>query len=546
MSTDNEKIITTEEIQSKGESIGRGIFVILISQLLYLFVNYALFYYLGKRFVEGNFGNYQAGYRLILAFELALMYGIPVTVAKYVSKDARYLGFFMGKGMWLQLKFAIVLYFVFVFMAGVLILGVWQQGILLFLIFLFAGTDIILYGIYNIRMSVLNPMRKFTREAFIIICYSLSRFIATIVMVEMGLGLTGAFIGNIISSIVGIILAYRLTRFKVGFREEPGLVKSIVAFITPNIIAMAVFKLLIDTDLWSVLAFFKNHASIGLYKIGDYYAAIGTIAVIPLMLSTAVYPPMFVSITYHLSQGEKDKAKRVVTQTIKMLWIMLVPVATVILASSQQVYSIMYPKFSTMATPEETEAFLQATTALGLLAYGVSAYSLYWTSGIIIIATGYPRYPMWNVICMVPLCLLLNVVFITLLKPLGWGMFGAAMAVSCVGIIGNFFFGRWIKRFYGEYGDFWAFVKISISAVLLYFLSVAVRLGLIELAGQMGFGSSVLTKVLLVIGLFIICFPTYLGFLYLIGVFDADEKRKIGRLLNRFAFWRKQVEDGKK
>ncbi len=542
MSKHYDDIITTEAIQAKGESMGKGIFVILISQLMYLFVNYALFYYLGQHFIEGDFGNYQAGYRLILAFELAMMYGIPVTVAKYVSEDARYLGFFMGKGMWLQMKFAIGLYVVYIIVAAVLILGVWQQGITLFLIFLFAGSDIILYSIYNIRMSILNPIRKYTREAVIVICYSLSRLIATIIFVEMGLGLTGAFIGNIVSSAVGIVIAYQLTKFKVGFREEPGLVKSIIAFITPNIISMAIFKALIDTDLWSVLAFFKDHPPIGDYMVGDYYGAIGTIAVIPLMLSTAVYPPMFVSISYHLAQGEKDKAGKVITRTIKGLWIMLVPVATVILASSQQIYSIMYPKFSTMATPAEADAFIQATTALGLLAYGVSAYSLYWTSGIIIIATGYPKYPMWNVLCMVPLCLLLNVIFITLLKPLGWGMFGAAMAVSCVGIIGNFFFGRWIKRYYGQYGDFWGFVKISISAVILYFLSVGVRIGLIALAVNFGWGSSVLTKILLVIGLFLICFPAYLGMVYVLGVFDAEEKIKIRKLLNRFMFWRKSPE----
>jgi O-antigen/teichoic acid export membrane protein len=539
MSRKEEKPITRDYILTRGETITRGVFVILISQVIYLFLNYALFYYLGKKFIAGDFGNYQVGYRLILAFELALMYGIPVTVAKYVSEDPNYLGFFMGKGASLQLKFSAMLYFVYVIVAAILVLGVWRQGIPLFLIFIFAGTDIMVYAAYNIRMSILNPLRRFTREAFIVMGYSFSRFAATVALVEFGWGLTGAFIGNIISSIVGVILAYHLTRFKPGYREEPGLVKSIIAFITPNIVSMAVFKILIDTDLWSVMAFFRDHASIGQYKVGDYYGAIGTIAVIPLMLATAIYPPIFVSITHHLALGEKDKARKVITQTIKFLWIILVPVATVILASSRQVYSIMYPKFN---SPGE---FIQATTALGLLAYGVSAYSLYWTTGIIIIATGYPRYPMWNVICMVPLCLLLNAIFITILKPYGWGMFGAAMAVSCIGIIGNFFFGRWIYRYYGEYGKFLGFAKITFAAVLLYFISVVVRLGLIHAAHSFGWEPSVLTKFLLVIGIFVICIPLYLGLLILLRVFDADEMQKLDKLLRRFAFWMKPSDNAK-
>jgi len=545
MSARDEIVVTRDDIQKKGETITRGVFVILISQVLYLFLNYALFYYLGKKFIAGDFGNYQVGYRLILAFELALMYGIPVTVAKYVSEDPNYLGFFMGKGATMQLKFSILLYCVFVIVAAILVLGVWRQGIPLFLIFLFAGTDIVVYAAYNIRMSILNPLRRFTREAAIVMGYSFSRFVATVVLVEIGWGLTGAFIGNIISSVVGIILAYHFTRFKPGYREEPGLMKSIIAFITPNIVSMAVFKILIDTDLWSVMAFFRDHAPIGQYKVGDYYGAIGTIAVIPLMLATAIYPPIFVSITHHLALGEKDKARKVITQTIKFLWIILVPVATVILASSRQVYSIMYPKFSTMATPDEAAAFIQATTALGLLAYGVSAYSLYWTTGIIIIATGYPKYPMWNVICMVPLCLLLNAIFITILKPFGWGMFGAAMAVSCIGIIGNFFFGRWIHKYYGEYGKFRDFAKIAFAAVLLYFISVVVRLGLIRAAHSYGWEPSVLTKFLLVIGIFVVCIPLYLGLLILLRVFDAEEMGKLSRLFRRFAFWMKPAEYAK-
>lgn len=540
----DDKIITREDIQTKGESIGRGVFVIMISQVLFLFFNYALYYYLGRKFIEGDFGNYRAGYGLILAFEMALHYGIPVAVAKYISEDSNYLGFFIKKGVWLQVKFALFLYAAFVIAAAILILGVWRENPLLFLIFVFAGTDIVLYAAYNIRMSILNPLRRFSREAVIVIIYSFSRFAATVVFVEMGWGLTGAFIGNIISSIVGYLIAVQYTKFKAGYREEPGLIKSIVAFITPNIISMAVFKTLLDTDLWSVKAFFKGDALIGNYAASDYYGAIGTIAIIPLILSTAVYPPMFVAITSHLASGDKDKARRVITQTIKALWIMLVPVATVILASSQQVYSIMYPKFSTMATPEEAQAFIQVTTALGLLAYGVSAYSLYWTSGIIIIATGYPRYPMWNVICMVPLCLVLNIVFISVLKPYGWGMFGAACAVSCIGIIGNFFFGRWIKRYYGMYGNFWGFAKISISAVILYFISVGVRLGLIAVAHSIGWGPSVFAKILLVIGLFIFCFPLYLGLLILFRVFDEDEMGKLRKLMRRFAFWSKPAEEG--
>ncbi len=539
MSHQRDKLITREEIESRGESIGRGVFVILISQVLYLFLNYALFYYLGRKFEEGNFGFYQAGYRLILAFELALMYGIPVTVAKYVSEDPNYLGFFMGRGAWLQIKFAVVLFFIYCIVAAVLVLGVWKQSPLLFLVFLFAGTDIILYAAYNIRMSVLNPVRMYTREAFIVIGYSFSRFVATVILVQLGFGLTGAFLGNIVSSAAGILLAFTFTRFKVGDRDTTGLMKSIVAFITPNIVSMAVFKVLIDTDMWSVIAFYKDDPLIGNYKAYDYYGAIGTIAIIPLMLATAVYPPVFVAITSALAAGNKAKARGVITQTIKMLWVMLVPVATVILACSQQVYSIMYPKFSTMATPDEQAAFIQVTTALGLLAYGVSAYSLYWTSGIIIIASGYPKYPMWNVICMVPLCLALNVIFITLLKPIGWGMFGAAMAVSCIGIIGNFFFGRWIKRYYGEYGEFWGFVKIGIAAVILYFLAVGVRLGLIQVAGTFGWSAGVFTKILLVVGLFAVCFPVYMGLLYLFGAFNADEKQKIARLFRRFLFWKR-------
>ena len=59
---------------------------------------------------EGEFGNLQVFMSFVMAFEIALHYGLPAAVSKFIAEDTDFLGYFLTKGFKLQVIFSLVLF----------------------------------------------------------------------------------------------------------------------------------------------------------------------------------------------------------------------------------------------------------------------------------------------------------------------------------------------------------------------------------------------------------------------------------------------------
>ena len=234
-STDRFEEDATMPVGLEGESIARGTFVILLARLFGLGCTLVTMNFVLPRIMpEGDFGNFQVLMSFVMAFEIALHYGLPAAVSKFIAEDRAFLGYFLTKGFKLQVWFSLILFGISLLIAPIAT-RYFRETYVFGLLFALAMIDIPAYAMYNIRMSVLNGLRRFTKESYTVIWYNASRTVMTIAGVlwaykagQPGLMIPLALIANFLSSVVGLYFSVRYTKGVEGFREEPGMVRAIV------------------------------------------------------------------------------------------------------------------------------------------------------------------------------------------------------------------------------------------------------------------------------------------------------------------------------
>ncbi|MFH1676319.1 MAG: oligosaccharide flippase family protein, partial [bacterium] len=338
-----------------GESIARGTFVILIARIFGLactFITTSIV--LPRLMPEGNFGYFKVFMSFVMAFEVALHYGLPAAVSKFIAEDYAFLGYFLTRGFRLQVWFSLILFAISLFIAPIFTV-LQQKDVTFGLLFALAMVDIPAYAMYNIRMSVLNGLRRFTKESYTVIWYNGSRTVMTIGGVwwayhagRIDLMIPFALIANILSSLVGLFWSIQYTKGFEGYREEPGMIQTIIRFITPNIVAMFVYQALLKVDLWCVMGFITSPLTVAdpsqehiADKILGSYALAGDISIIPSLLYHSLYPALFPTISYYLGQGDFSKIRKIIFAATKAGFIVLLPVSVAMCGTSKEIFLLL-------------------------------------------------------------------------------------------------------------------------------------------------------------------------------------------------------------
>ena len=511
-------------IMDKGESIARGAFVILIARVFGLACTFVTMNIVLPRIMPvGNFATFQIIMSFVIIFEIAIHYGLPSAISKLVAEDLRFIGFFLTKGFKIQIWFSLALFAATILLSPLITLYL-RENLTFALLFGLAMIDIPAYAMYNIRMSVLNGLRRFTRESYTVLWYNASRTVFTIGAVlwaansgRIELMIPLALISNILSSFVGFYFSDKYTRGYEGYREDPKMLKTIVAFIAPNMAGMFIYSTLLKLDLWSVQAFITSamsHENITDPKmdpdliIGSY-AYSGLIAVIPSLLFHSIFPAIYPSISYHLGQGDFDKVRKLIIQATKACFLILLPVSLAMSGTSKEIITILVG-----------DRFPFAWIFLGLMVYGATCYTFFLTICVIMVAINFPYYVFKHLISA-----LIAAFFFTWLlmagvptnifsteTPIGWALAGPAVQII-IGLLGTLILGIWLHRKFQAFVSIWNIAKIIaaclIAAPFIYLLNL---------------------KSFWIVFEYLLYFLSYSILLFLFGVFEPDEKEKILKL----------------
>jgi O-antigen/teichoic acid export membrane protein len=517
---------TTREIFTKGESIGRGALVILIARVFGLACTFITMNIVLPRLMPtGDFGSFQIIMSFVIIFEIAIHYGLPSAISKLVAEDIRFVGFFLTKGFKLQVWFSLILFTATLLLSPIVTFYL-KENRTFMIFFALAMIDIPAYAMYNIRMSVLNGLRRFTRESYTVLWYNASRTIFTIGAVwwayregKIELMIPLALIANIMSSIVGFYFSNVYTRGYEGYREDPNMLKKIIAFIAPNMAGMFIYTTLLKLDLWSVQAFITSGMSAE--NIADprldpeliigSYAYSGTLAVIPSLLFHSIYPAIYPSISFHLGQGEFDKVRKLIIQATKACFLILLPISLAMSGTSKEIITILVG-----------DKYPFAWVFLDVMVFGATCYTCFLTICVIMVAINFPYYVFKHLITALIAAFFFTWLFMTHVPenifgpetPIGWALAGPSVQII-IGITGTIILGFWLHRKFKAFVSVWNIAKIIAATVIAS--------PFIYLLGFKSF--SVFIEYLLY-------FISYSILLYLFGVFEPDEKMKILKLLS--------------
>ncbi len=321
-----------------GESVPRGVAFLFLSRIVMLLCGLSLQVVLARLLGVEQYGLYGLILSILVWFELFMM-GIGRASSMQVAKSPSEAYAFYPKALKVQ---SIV---------GLTIMA-FSMSVALFLphlfnrpgaisYFLLAFIDIPLMGYFYLFQGMLNGLQFYKYQANNMSLYYVSRLLISVLLVKMGLSLTGAIVANLVSSLIGILLASRIFIISVDKTRRAatitvrGLLRSTVPFIALPII----FNILAFVNLWIVGAMASE------MELGIYNAAF-SLSRIMLVLFDSVTTALFPAIVVAISAVEFSKASRLFHQSSRFLLLIIAPSCLFLVFSARTILEIFGGQYS--------------------------------------------------------------------------------------------------------------------------------------------------------------------------------------------------------
>ena len=238
-----------------------------------LLTGYGISILLARHFGSEVYGIYGSVMSILVWIETGILSGFPTAIQKYVGEKKEDALAVLKSAVQLQFVFIFILFVVSFFLSP-RIAGFLNDSSLTFFIRV-AIIDVWLYGYFFIVLHLQNGLHKFGRQAVLLIIYGISKlgFIYFLVM-KMNT-ITGALIGNIAGSAVGLTLGIvfiyseHLPKPKIKFDHM-----KILRFATPIILYSIAIHLILNVDFWLVKKFIEDKAVPGFYYAASQMARV--------------------------------------------------------------------------------------------------------------------------------------------------------------------------------------------------------------------------------------------------------------------------------
>lgn len=326
----------------EGEPVARGLAFLFLSQGIFLVCGYAIHIILAHRLGPLDYGVF--GFIIaVLSWVEILVYGSSNLAVRYIQ--SRPDKFSTWKTLFLRAQFWITAAF-FIPLAGIAVaVGLVSEkyGFL----YLVAFLDLLFIGFYQLYSGYLNGLRLYARQAATSVAYSVSKACAMVILVYLGWRIKGALLGNIISSLVGLLVGYLLLRFRSAgisrdshlSREEKQLEIPIIRIVKESFVFALVpllVNFVLNLDLWMV-NFLRGGLEVG------YYVSAGTLSRIIFFLFSATFMAAFPAIVSSFRKGAtSERTRRLFSLSGDFFLAVALPFTLAISVNGGQIVNLLY------------------------------------------------------------------------------------------------------------------------------------------------------------------------------------------------------------
>lgn len=386
-------------------SITKSTLLLTVSSFIFVITSYFTNLWLGRYLGPATYGIYGVIITLMTAINLTQNSGVPQSIAKHIAENENKVDQILNSGLSIQLISTSISTIGLFLLATPIATFLNDPSLVQYI----QASCLILpfYGIYALYLNYFNGLHSFGKQAVLGIIYAIAKMLFIIVLVYT-MGIYGAILGFILAPIAALIYGFRLPNFKVRFFP----LKPILLFSMPLIGFAIMSNLMQSIDLIFVKSILNSDTYTG------YYTAAQNISKIPFYGVIAIASVIFPSISRSISQNNITQAKTFIYKSLRISFLILLPVTLLISATSKELTTLLY-----------SSVYLQAAQPLSILVVGVCFVTVFTILATILSSIGKAvlafNYSLCGVLLIIFLCYLFIPTF---------GINGAAIATT----IGSF------------------------------------------------------------------------------------------------------------
>jgi len=225
--------------------------------------------------------------------------------------------------------------------------------------------------------------------------------------------------------------------------------KKLLNYAWPVTLFMLFYELLISLDLYFVKALLMDDSLTGIYN------ASLTVARIPYYLFYALTMVMLPSISRTTAKGDKAETNRIITQTFRMMVMLLVPIAVFMMVYADPLIRFFFGG-----------KYVGAVSATQILIPGVIFLTIFYVMCFALNGAGKVKIPMYTALFGMILNAILN--YILVLK---YGINGSALATAITSTVITLFILIYAQRFFCQLIRFRQLFNFLLAGAAMYGIS---------------------------------------------------------------------------
>jgi O-antigen/teichoic acid export membrane protein len=421
----------------------------MLSKLIWILSGFAVHIGLGRYMGPKVYGIFGVILSIISVLYLILANGVRQGMTKFAADNPGDIGAIKKTGFMLQMLLALILTSGLYIFAGHFSLLL--KDITLTKYIRLSALTVPFTAVYFCNVGIMNGAKDFGRTALSAMVYSISKVVFIFLLILAGLQVWGAIWGLVLAVMSAAIVSTYLSRhYKSHEYYDP---KAIFNFSIPVLFFYVAIALFMHIDILCVKSITKD------YQMAGYYTSISALSRMIYFVFQTFSILMLPFISNALKNNDMNTAKRYINQSLRYMFMLLLPIVLIIKSFSYEIIKILY-----------TDSYLPAAPALGVLVFGLAFLSVILALSSIVQGFGKPQVPMIILLILIPVDILLNYQLIP-----RYCLTGAATATTITCFTGMLILGGYVIKQFGPLINVLSLLKISFAALSVYFISISYR-----------------------------------------------------------------------